>query len=514
MVKKRYADLDEVFRDLLAGVRSPEALKPITAPYGIYQQRNGAFMTRVRITGGELDVATFARLADVAERGGGRVHLSSRQDVQIHDLSAGRVMATVRACDRLGLPFQGGGGNTFRNVLVGSDSGLTAEASFDVYPYAQALCRAMKRCPKAFSLPRKLKVGLFAGDADRLRASIQDLGFLARVRDGVPGFEVWACGGMGRESAVGTVLFRFLPASQIARATVALADLFFDHGDRANRQQARLRFLLRRLGAEEFLRLYLEYFAQAKAPDLRVSDVDRVAGWAVGLVQGGDGTVDAGFESWSRVAVSPTRLGEDVVSVRIFVPYGNLTARQMRAVAAAAAAVGTPVLRLLASQDMLLPVVHRSALRGLYGRLTRELGDLDFACASYRGHIATCVGATVCKVGMADASAVADALADALDAYLPPDTPERLALFRLVTDGLRVSGCPNSCSGHPASRVGVGCVNQRVGEVVRPFARIFSGSGADGEVPRLCGCETALLPLDEAVRATVAACCEATCVAC
>lgn len=497
--------LEQAIDGYRAGRLSAEALKGVTAPLGIYQQRDGAFMVRVRITGGEIGVESFARLADIVERAGGRAHLSSRQDVQIHGVPAEEVVRVVRSCARIGLPFVGGGGNTFRNLLVGTDSGVAEDSAFDVYPYAQALCRAVTRMPKAFGLPRKLKVGMFASEADRLRASIQDLGFLARVRDGERGFEVWAGGGMGRESAVGTLLFGFLPAALALRVTAALVDLFYDHGNRANRHQARLRFLLRRLGAEGFLRLYLDYYARAPARALRVPEEDRVAGWVSGLTRGGEGAAD-GFEAWSRVAVSPTRFGDEVVSVRIYVPYGNLTPVQMRAVAAAARAAGTPVLRLLAAQDLALPVVHRSALKALHARLARELADLDFAVASYRGHIVSCVGATVCKIGMADAPAVADALAVELDGSLPPDTPERLALFRLVTDGVRVSGCPNACSGHPAARVGVGCVNQRVGEEVRPFARVLTGARADGLVPQLCDCETALMPAAEAAHAAAAAC--------
>jgi len=165
-----YLPLQDAFDRYMSGGLTDEALKPITAPFGIYQQRNEAFMVRVRITGGEIPCEKLARLADVLERTSGYAHLTSRQDIQLHDLPSERVMETVIASDAIGLPFKGGGGNTYRNTLVGADSGLSLETVFDVYPYATAVNRALQTCEKAYSLPRRLKIGFFASDRDLLGA--------------------------------------------------------------------------------------------------------------------------------------------------------------------------------------------------------------------------------------------------------------------------------------------------------------------------------------------------------
>ena len=508
-MKKKYADLQDAFDGFQAGTVSPEALKPVAAPYGIYQQRNGSFMVRVRINGGEIACEQLTGLAGIlAATAGSHAHLTSRQDLQLHDVPADRVMDAVRAGDRLGLPFKGGGGNTYRNTLVGTDSGLSPEAVFDVYPYAQALHRAMLRVEKAFALPRKLKIGFFASEGDRLRASIQDLGFLAQVRDGERGFTVYAAGGMGREGAVGIKLFDFLPAAQIVHVAVALTELFYDRGDRANRSQARLRFLLKKSGPEAFLRLYLDYFARTRAPAVKLGTDDPWAERVRNLKRGGVSLPPEGFAAWERIAVAPTRFGEDVKSVRLFVPYGNLTANQLRTVAALAAEYGSQTLRTLPAQDLLIPVVHRSVLPELYGRLLRKLADIDLTFASYKGHITTCVGASVCKIGMVDSSVLADRLAAAFDRYLPADTPEKAVLLKDVVDGLRVSGCPNACSGHLAARVGVGCINQKVDGEIRPFARVLTGAGVTDGVPHLSSVGEADVPLafDEAIPAILQAC--------
>ena len=487
-MKKKYGELKNAFDGFLAGTVTPDELKPVGAKLGIYQQRNGNFMARVRINGGEVSCERLAGVADILDATGGHAHLTSRQDIQLHDVAPEHVLDAVAASDRLGLPFKGGGGNTYRNTLVGTDSGLSEESVFDVYPYALALNRAMQSCEKAFALPRKLKIGFFASERDRLRAAVQDLGFLAQIRDGVEGFTVYVAGGMGRESSVGLELIGFLPGSQIVRAAVALTELFYDHGDRANRQQARLRFLLKRLGAEAFQRLFLEYFARTAAPVIHVRAHDSLAALVAGLKRGRAVKVADGFALWEQIAVSPTRFGDDVKSVRLFVPYGNLTAGQLRKIAALSDEYGSPAVRLLATQDILIPLVHRSALPGLYKRLRQDLADIDLTFSSYKGHLVTCVGATVCKIGIADAPAVADVIAAELDRHLPPDTPEKLKLLKVMANEVRISGCPNSCAGHPAAKIGVQCLKRREGEEVKVFGILFAGAGvgADGQV-RLSG---------------------------
>jgi sulfite reductase beta subunit-like hemoprotein len=505
---ERYAALEQALEGFLAGALTREALKAVSAPLGIYPQRNGAFMVRVRVSGGEIACDRLAGLADLLSAAGGYAHLTSRQDIQLHDIPVARVKEAVWACDRLGLPFHGGGGNTYRNILVGEDSGLSSAAVFDVFPYAHAINRAVQSCEKAFALPRKFKIGLFASERDRLRAAVQDVGFLAQRRAGQEGFAVYAAGGMGRDSSAGVELFDFLPAQQAPRAVLALLDLFYDHGDRTNRQQARLRYVLKRLGAEAFKKLCLEYFERTPAPAVDVPADDRWARWARELPQGPEAAPADGFAAWERVAALPTRFSDDVRSVRLYVPYGNLRAAQLRAIASCAVAAGSPVMRLLATQDLLIPLVRRAALPHLHRRLLHELPDLDLTFASYRGHLVACVGASVCTIGMVDSPAVADRVAAELDAYLPADTPARLALLRLVTDDLRISGCPNSCAAHPSARFGLGCSNQKVDGAIQPFARVFYGAGvADGKPHLAAEREPAApQPLDAAIAECLSAC--------
>lgn len=491
-MKQQYEALKEAFDAYVKGALTSEKLKPVTAPFGIYEQRNGLFMLRIRVTGGEVRCDRLKGLAELLEKEAGTIHLTSRQDIQVHDVPAEKAPAFVQACDALGLPFKGGGGNTYRNILASARSGVSEESPFDVYPYAFALNQAMQECEKAFTLPRKMKIGVFACAQEQLLAAVQDLGFLAARHDGQDGFSVYVGGGMGRDSAIGLRLFDFLPVGDVIRVAVACTELFHDHGDRANRNQARLRFLLKRIGQEAFTRLFFDYYEQVKTriSPLLLQEQEPL------LPRAGRGpdlpSVEAqnDFALWRSIAVLPTRFGDDQVSVRLFVPYGNLRARHLRVLAGLALRCGSEVVRLLTSQDILLPRVHRSWLPAIFQCLRQELQDIDLTFQSYKGHLVTCVGATVCKIGMVDAPTVGDAITRELDRYLPADTPAKRNLLRIVADEVRISGCPNACSGHPLARLGIGCILQKEGSEIRPYAHVLVDAGVTQGAPHLATDET------------------------
>ena len=491
-MKQQYEELKQAFDDYAKGALTSEKLKPVTAPFGIYEQRNGKFMLRIRVTGGEIRCDRLKGLTDLLDKETGTIHLTSRQDIQVHDVPPEKAAAFVQACDELGLPFKGGGGNTYRNILASAHSGVSEDSSFDVYPYAFALNQTLQACEKAFKLPRKLKIGVFAGEQERLLAAVQDLGFLAARRDGQDGFVVYAGGGMGRDSAVGFKLFDFLPAGDVIRVAVACTELFHDHGDRANRNQARLRFLLKRIGQEAFTRLFFEYYEQVKAktPPLLFQDQELLPPPAERAPDLPSVEAQDDFVLWRSIAVKPTRFGDDYVSVRLFVPYGNLSAGHLRQLADVSIRSGAKVVRLLTSQDLLIPVIHRSWLPAMYHFLRNELSDIDLTFQSYTGHLVTCVGATVCKIGMVDSPAVGDAITRELDRYLPADTPEKRNLLRIVSDEVRISGCPNACSGHPVARLGIGCILQKEGGEICPYGHVLVDAGVTHGAPHLATDET------------------------
>ena len=482
-----YADLESAITGYLAGSLNSDQLKPALAPSGIYEQRNALFMLRVRITGGHLESSALRSLADVMEHNNIPLgHLSSRQAIQLHNVAVEKIISTMVECQAIGLPFKGGGGNTYRNILISPDSGLAVDEAFDVLPYAIAIHRALANRPEAFLLPRKFKVGIFSKPSEEFLASAQDLGFLAVTRGGERGFTVYGGGGMGRESGVGIKLFDFLPQDQFLRCTLAMLHFFSDQGDRVNRHQARLRYVLKRQGSENFARLFNLYFEKTLwespviplAPDYASLANQRTA---FPLEQ----TPKADYEVWKLHAVSSTHLGIGQVMVRLYIPYGNLTPTHCRLLAGITEDYGVGFLRLMRSQDLLLGPVSATALPSLYNRLIADFPGLDLTLRSFRGHITTCVGSSVCKIGVLSAPLLADAIADRLDPLLPADTPEKLKMLRQITNDILISGCPNSCSGHPTAWLGFQGLKQRIGDKIEDAVLPFTGRSLKAESLRL-----------------------------
>ena len=176
--------------DYAAGRIDAKTLKSHSAGFGIYQQRDGRAMMRVRRVGGRVTADDLRHAADLLRaHGGSHVHLTTRQDFQLHGIPAAQVPAALDACEAVGFHFRGGGGDTFRNTRTSAYSGLRADAVFDVVPYAQALSRAFAAFDRAYALPRKLKIGFADRPADRVLAQANDLGFCAKTVGGAPAWK-------------------------------------------------------------------------------------------------------------------------------------------------------------------------------------------------------------------------------------------------------------------------------------------------------------------------------------
>ena len=192
-LKAEHLLLKQEISKFLNGEISAADLKHSTAPFGIYQQRDELFMTRIRVTGGHITNSELQIIADIIEDNNiGYAHLTTRQDIQLHGVPGKNIYDTVRNCTENGLLFKGGGGNTFRNIAVSPDSGIAPNSVFDVIPYARSLADMIFTWDKAFELPRKLKIGFAASGKDEFMAAVQDLGFIAKSKGWHTGLQgIW-----------------------------------------------------------------------------------------------------------------------------------------------------------------------------------------------------------------------------------------------------------------------------------------------------------------------------------
>ncbi len=454
----------------LSGETSPVAFRAIRVPMGIYEQRESdTYMVRVRGAAGVFlsdQVRLIAKLAEVF--GNGIVHVTTRQDLQIHKAL---IQDTPTVLERLleeGLSSRGGGGNTVRNISACPLAGICADEVFDVTPYVFALTEYLITNRANFNLPRKFKVAFSGCGDDCGLCSVADLGFFARERDGVRGFSVYAAGGMGTHSSIGTLIEDFIPAETIFEVAESVKRLFDEHGDRTNKHKARLRFVLERMGRDEFIRLYRMELAKVRQEGISTPDINLDCEPREGAK---DQSVEAenspAYLSWRLGCVFPQKQ-EGLFAASIPLRLGDIPTEALNALADIADETGDGTLRTTQEQNLLIRDIHESRLPGLY----RSLLELDESLTiAPPVMVVACAGASTCKLGLC----LSRGLADAIEAELEKSG----ASFDAP---IRISGCPNSCGHHPIAAIGLhGVAVRSDGRLVPTYTILAGGNLAEGE---------------------------------
>ena len=533
-IEEEYLELKDRIQLFIDGEISSLDFKHDSAPLGIYQQRNGMFMMRLRFTGGHVSTQVISEIADVMDLHGVKFsHITSRQDLQLHDVEVANIYPILLDLLNVGIPFRGGGGNTYRNILVSSDSGISENDVFDVLPHAEALNNFYYSYEKAFDLPRKFKVGFSASSDDSIKAIMQDLGFIATINNGERGFVVFGGGGMGKESVIGVKLFDFIPEKAFAKCAKAMIDLFYDHGNREDRNSARLRFVLKRLGEDKFTELFYEYFNKSEVElhlehsgyieksikylnasirgidrkqDLRDTSIEKIEEThpedgpltpLVELKSECSELLSSSNLQWQKYAITNTKFGDDVVSVRVFVPYGNLTSKDIRKVAKIAEKCGVEFIKLTQAQDIIFPLVDRTSLPFIFLELEHIVDDIDLLLSSFKGHLTSCIGAKVCKIGVADAPSLCDSISDKLDRYFIGFPEAKGRLTTAILEDVKVSGCHNGCSGHIVTEIGIQGFKKRIEGSVEEGGLLFNNGFASYNSAKLASSDNEFVTKNE-----------------
>jgi sulfite reductase (NADPH) hemoprotein beta-component len=449
------------------GEISADAWKQFRLVNGVYSQRQegDAMMVRVKIPQGVLTSAQLRALADVAERFSiGRGHVTTRQNIQFHFVHLAETDDALAALAQTGLTTREACGNSVRNVTACPYAGASALEPFDSTPYAEAVTRHLLRGPLSSSLPRKFKIA-FGGCCgyDCVGASFNDVGFLARVRDGKPGFRVTLGGGLSTVRRAGILAHEFAAAEEAVAICEAVVRVFNRTGDRQHRHRARLKFVVDKLGPDEFLRQYLEEreslgrlplnVTETPAPGVPVTPRRRAA--------------QPGFEEFVRSNVRAQR-DPELAAVTVRLPLGDLTAAQFRELAQIAEEFSAErQLRTTVEQNVLLRFVPRAHLASLHAALASA--GLARAGALTISDVVSCPGAYSCRLAVTQSRGMADALTSALG-----DRSESLPI--------KISGCPNGCGQHYVAAIGLqGSVRKADGRAVPQYHLYLGGQFGSGE---------------------------------
>jgi len=456
LLEKEHYILKEKIEEYIAGnIKYPD-LKKYSAPFGIYKQRNDMFMVRIRITGGELSLVKYKAIVNIVEKYNiGYIHFSTRQAVQLHDIDPAKVFDIVTECTENEMYFKGGGGDTVRNVAVCYYSGLTENSVFDVMPHAKALASYFYNYLKAYNLPRKIKFAFSCNSNDDSYAKYHDLGFIAKYKDGQKGFEVYAGGGMGRNSSAAVKILDFINEDQFINCAVAATDIFYEHGNRENRNKARLRYVCNSLGEDKFIELFNNYYNEISnsktiLPEEKLTYDYDFSG--LNKIEKSSVLNPNDFNKWKKLAAIET-VYNDIKLLKLFVPYGVVSIDEAKLLLDIVEKINTPFIRLTRCNDIFIPV-NQDQLQGIYGLLESSKDIIDFKADSLEGLITSCIGAKICTVGVIDPKPFAESISGCLEGQLE----DKEAIINNFINTIKISGCPNCCSNHPVSKIGLqGC---------------------------------------------------------
>jgi sulfite reductase beta subunit-like hemoprotein/uncharacterized protein (UPF0332 family) len=412
-------------------------------------------MQRIKIPFGGVTPEQLDTLADLAEEyADGILHVTTRQDFQLHYVHIDDTPNIMRRLAAVGITTREACGNSVRNVTACPLSGVCHSEAFDVTPYAKASAKFMLGHPDAQGFGRKFKIA-FSGCKDQACAltNMHDMGCIAvtRVENGKEkrGFEVYVGGGLGAVPHQAKLFDAFVSEEELLPLTQAIARVFARLGEKKNRAAARIKFLVSKLGIDEFRRLVLEERKTMPVDARWTSFLPEVEKYKENPLKppaalNGQQRPE-GFEKWFATNVYRQRQpGYAVASVTL--PLGDMTASQARQLAHIARRFSADTLRTTVEQNIVLRWVSEADLPDLYRELARI--GLHEPGAGTILDVVACPGTDTCKLGIASSRGLAGEIRTRLaDRLFTLDESVRNL-------HIKISGCFNSCGQHHVADLG------------------------------------------------------------
>ncbi len=449
---------------------------------GIYGQRQpGVQMIRIKVPYGKLTFKKLRRIADLSdEYASSKLHATTRQDIQIHYVSLDKTPELWAKLSQDDITIREACGNTVRNVTGSDKAGIDPNEPFDVSPYAQAAFEYFLRNPVCQEMGRKFKISFSSSDDDSAFAFIHDVGVIPKIKivDGkeVRGFKVYVGGGLGAQPFLALKAFDFLEEDQLIPFTEGLLRVFDRYGERARRNKARLKYLLKDIGLEELLRLVEE---ERKALSTKSFKIDHSSeNQLPKLPAPADySEVEVSdpekFDKWVRTNVfEQKQSGFHGVYVKLLL--GDMSSDLARRFADIAEKYAGDDIRITVNQGYLLKFVTKDTLKPLFNELNRVgLAEPGFDSTA---DITACPGTDTCNLGISSSTGVARALEDVIRNEYPE-------LVHNNDVKIKISGCPNSCGQHGLASIGFHGSSIKNGQYVLPAVQVMLGGGVnyDGE---------------------------------
>jgi len=498
------AELDAYERmvaERLTGHVDDDVFRVFRLSNGVYGQRQGGTnqMVRVRVPYGRLtaeQLEVLAHIADVYSRGW--VHLTTRQNVQLHFVELSSTPEVLRLLAAVGLTTRESGGNSVRNVAGCHLAGACPLEALDITPWAEATTRWFLRNPISQRLPRKFKINFSGCTTDCGQAMFNDVGAVAVTRplpDGTaePGFRIFIAGGLGTTPRAAHALEQFTSREDLMPTIEAVLRIFDHYGNREQKLRARMKWLVDTMGIDRLRDLILDERRLLRAsatwpggiPEVVREIGDSPAGNATDRTRLHHGEpVEVPepdpFRRWDRANVV-RGVANGTVSAVAHAPLGDITASQLRALADMQRDFAAD-LRVTNRQNLVLRGLGEFDLRGVYDRLV----DAGMAQpgAELARDVVSCPGSDTCRIGITQSRGLAEAIGRALDETGLAEVP-----------GVRVniSGCSNACGHHHVADIGLFGSERRAHGRSAPGYKMLLG-GHLGDLQAKFGKRAAKLP--------------------
>ena len=474
IVQKEIIDLEKKIHLFQGGKIDDERFRSLRLARGIYGQRQeGVQMIRIKLPYGKVTSEQLKRITQVSDKySTGRLHITTRQDIQIHYVSLDRTPELWADLAKDDITLREACGNTVRNITGSELAGVDVDEPFDVTPYAHALFQYLLRNPICQEMGRKFKISFSSSDKDTALSYLHDLGFIPKIVDGQKGFKVMLGGGLGSQPSHAELLSEFIPVNQIIPTAEGVIRVFDRYGERAKRLKARLKFLIKDLGRDEFMRLVDE---EKKALPFHSYEIDTTAfegAITEPLLEVPTVTIDdvAAFEAWKKSnVIAQKQVGYVAIGVKVLL--GDFYTDKARLLADLIKNYGANELRFSLRQNIVIRNIKEENLPFFY----QELAKLDMVNLGYDtiGDITACPGTDTCNLGIASSTGIADELERVLKAEFP-----QFADNKEIT--IKISGCMNACGQHNMAEIGFQGMSINAGKLVAPALQVLLGGGILG----------------------------------
>jgi sulfite reductase (ferredoxin) len=417
------------------------------------------------------------RMSDISdEYATGNLHLTTRQDIQIHYVSLEKTPELWAKLEQDNITLREACGNTVRNVTASATAGIDPDEPFDVSPYAQAAFEYFLRNPICQDMGRKIKIAFSSSDKDTAFTYMHDLGFIPKIKkEGdktIRGFKVVVGGGLGAQPFLAKTAHEFLHEDLIIPYTEAVLRVFDRHGERTSRHKARLKFLINKLGFEEVVRLFNEEHKALKVKEFKIAydtypETTATAPAQVSPVEIKD---QKKYEDWLKTNVFEQKQ-KGFYGVYMKVLTGDIKTPKARLLADIVKKYAADDIRITVNQGLMIKFVRKDSFKNLFVELDKlGLADPGFDST---GDVTTCPGTDTCNLGISNSTGITGEL----EKLIKEEYPDLIFNSDIK---IKISGCMNGCGQHSVANIGFHGSSLKSGPNVLPALQVLLGGGTVG----------------------------------